>query len=327
MGWRVRAGGAARAGAAWLGLISLPRLIGVWGLSGVFALAGLAPALAAPPTAGGIELRDDRGARVRLAAPARRIVSLLPSLTETVCALDACNRLVGTDRWSNFPASVLALPKLGGIDDAQVEAIVALKPDLVLLAASTRALERLEGLGLTVAALEPRSQADVKRVLGQVASLVGSPAADAVWQHMQQQVDRAARRLDPAARGLSVYHEVASGPFAAGAASFTGELLMRLGLNNIVPVALGPYPKLNPEFVVRADPGLILAAQGTADELAARPGWARIRAVRDRRVCRFDATAGDLLARPGPRLGDTAAVLVDCINGALAPSVRGPQPP
>lgn len=280
--------------------------------------------MATAPSA--IEMRDDRGVLIRLAAPARRIVSLLPSLTETVCALGACPRLVGTDRWSNFPASVLALPKLGGLDDAQVEAIVALKPDLVLLAGSTRALDRLQGLGLTVVALEPRSLADVKRVLDQVALLVGSADADALWQRSQQQVEQAAARLDPAARGLTAYHEVGSGPYAAGAASFTGELLARVGLNNIVPASLGPYPKLNPEFIVRADPAIILVSQRAAHELGARPGWARIRALRDQRICRFDPSAGDLLARPGPRLGDTAALLVDCINAAVA-SPRRTSPP
>lgn len=290
-----------------------------WCLAAVLGAAGIGAAGAAPAgAAGGVAVRDDRGAEVRLAAPARRIVSLLPSLTETVCALGACDRLVGTDRYSNHPARVLALPKLGGIDDAQIEAIVSLKPDLVLVATSTRALDRLEGLGLKVVALEPRNQADVRRVLGAVATLVGSGEAEALWQRMQREADDAARRLDPAARGLSVYHEVASGPYAAGAASFTGELMARLGLHNVVPSGLGPFPKLNPEFVVRADPALILMSHTEVDELAARPGWARIRAVREQRICRFDAAAGDVLSRPGPRMGEAAAVLVRCVNSALA---------
>ncbi len=306
---------AQRSSAAWRHAALCAGMALLTGLAAVAARAAVTPGPAVP-----IAVQDDQGAWVQLPSPARRIVSLLPSLTETVCALGACDRLVGTDRWSNHPASVLALPKLGGLDDAQVEAIVALKPDLVLLAGSTRALDRLKGLGLPVVALEPRSQADVRRVLAAVAVLVGRSPADgeALWQRLQAQIDAQAQRLDPAARGLSVYHEVASGPFAAGAASFTGELLARLGLHNIVPVALGPYPKLNPEFVVRADPALMLLSRNAADDPARRPGWSRIRALRDRHVCRFDPAAGDLLARPGPRLGDTAAVLVDCINAALA---------
>ncbi|MGS0759207.1 ABC transporter substrate-binding protein, partial [Roseateles sp. GG27B] len=73
--------------------------------------------------------------------------------TETVCALGACERLVGVDRYSNFPASVDKLPKLGGLDDTQVETIVALRPDVVILAPSSRAQDRLASLGLRVVVL------------------------------------------------------------------------------------------------------------------------------------------------------------------------------
>ena len=74
------------------------------------------------------ELRDDAGQPLRLDAAPRRIVSLLPSLTETVCALGACERLVGVDRYSNWPASVQTLPQVGGGLDPNIEAVVALKP-------------------------------------------------------------------------------------------------------------------------------------------------------------------------------------------------------
>src|SRR6478735_10895553 len=100
------------------------------------------------------KLRDDRGALVVLATPPQRIVSLLPSLTESVCAIGACARLVGTDRFSNWPASVAALPKLGGFDDVRIEAVVALKPDVVLVPPSARVIDRLEQLGLKVIVLE-----------------------------------------------------------------------------------------------------------------------------------------------------------------------------
>ncbi|WP_418315213.1 ABC transporter substrate-binding protein [Piscinibacter sakaiensis] len=275
---------------------------------------------AAQPAAAAVSVRDDRGVLVQLPAPPRRIVSLLPSLTETVCAVGACARLVGTDRHSNHPQQVRTLPKLGGLDDAHVEQIVALKPDLVLLAMSSRIVERLESLGITVVALEPRSQADFHRVLQQVARLTGSATAEAVQRDIDQKIEQAMRQIDPAARGLDVYYEVGSGPFAASESSFVGELMARLGLRNIVPGRLGPYPQLNPEFVVAADPALIMIAAHEAGSLATRPGWARIRALREGRVCRFDAADGDVLARPGPRIGDAALLIARCVNRALAAS-------
>jgi iron complex transport system substrate-binding protein len=281
---------------------------GLWGL----LLAALL--LAALPTRAALEAVDDRGRRVRLDAPPQRIVSMLPSLTETVCALGACDRLVAVDDFSNWPAPVLRLPRVGGLEDAQVEAIVALRPDLVLLAGSTRALPRLERLGLKVLALEPRSLADFQRVAAQLDAVLGTGRARALWQQVQDELDQAARAVPPQQRGQRVYVEVGSGPYAAGAASFVGELLARVGGDNIVAAAMGPFPRLNPEFVVRADPQVILLTDGRAD-LAARPGWPAISALRQGRVCRLTPAQADLLVRPGPRLGQGAALVADCLLG------------
>ncbi|MCV5334508.1 ABC transporter substrate-binding protein, partial [Escherichia coli] len=82
----------------------------------------------------------------------------LPSLTESVCELEQCHRLVGVDRYSNWPEAVIAkLPKVGGGLDPSIEAVVALKPDVVLMSVSSRASDRLEALGLTVVQLEPKT--------------------------------------------------------------------------------------------------------------------------------------------------------------------------
>lgn len=283
---------------------ALRRLAALW----LFAL--LLPAQA-------LQVTDDRGARVDFTQPPKRIVSLLPSLTEFVCALDACARLVGVDDYSNFPAAVRALPHVGGLEDARVESIVALKPDLVLAPTSSRALERLQALGLKVLALEPRTTADVQRVLRLLGPVLGASDADRVWRGIDQGVVAAARELPPALRGSRVYFEVSSVPYAASESSFIGELLARLGLRNVVPGSLGPYPKLNPEFVVRADPQVILLAEEDAHRLASRPGWQRLRAVREGRVCSFTATEQDVLVRAGPRMAEAARLMVRCLQGQL----------
>ena len=304
-----------RGGSARLGAIAgLALLVLVLGLLGLLLLA--------PPAWGQAALRDDRGTAVKFSAPPQRIVSLLPSLTETVCALNACNRLVGTDQWSNFPASVNALPKLGGLDTTQIERIVSLKPDLVLAAGSSRAIDRLESLGLRVLALEPKSLADTQRVIQQVAAALGDePAGAALWFRMQARIDAAAASVPPALRGQTVYFEVDSAPFAAGEASFVGELLARLGMANVVPAALGPFPKLNPEFVVRAQPGVVMATRVAVAEMPRRPGWAGLRALQQQRVCGFDAPHWEPLIRPGPRLAEAADTLAACLAG-LPASIR-----
>lgn len=259
-------------------------------------------------------LVDDRGVTLELPRPPQRIVTMLPSLTEVVCELGACERVLGVDDYSNWPAQVRQLPRLGGLEDANIERIVALKPDLVLLASSSRAVGRLEGLGIKVATLEPRTLADLRRVWAQLAQVLGAGDGAARWQRLEAGVDAAARALPAALRGTTVYFEVNSAPYAASEDSFIGELLARIGAANVVPGRLGPFPKLNPEFVVRADPQVIMISDRDAPVLETRPGWGRIRAVRDGRVCLFDAAQGDVLVRPGPRMAQAVQLMVDCLQ-------------
>lgn len=264
--------------------------------------------------AAAVTVTDDRGRGVSLTQVPQRVVSLLPSLTESVCALGQCARLVGVDKFSNWPVSVRSLPRLGGLDDAPLEAIVALKPDLVLLAESARITPRLESLGIKVLALEPRKLADVQRVLVVLGRVFQTDAADKVWQSIDAGLSQAALELPAHARASRVYFEVSREPYAASEASFIGELLARLGLRNIVPGALGPFPLLNPEFVVRADPDIIMVADAGAAELRQRPGWRQMRALRNKRLCTFSREQGDMLVRPGPRLAQAAMVLVRCLQ-------------
>lgn len=265
-----------------------------------------------------LTLVDDRQVPVQLTVAPQRIVSLLPSLSETVCALGACDRLVGVDRYSNWPQQVAQLPKLGGLDDTQVEALVRLKPDLVLVARSSRVTSRLESLGLKVVALEPQTLADVQRVVRVLAHLLALPdasqRADRLWQSLQTGLQAAAQDMPAAARGARVYFEAGSGGYAASEASFIGEILSALGLKNVVPASLGSFPKLNPEFVVRADPDIVMLGETAGDAPLKRPAWSGLRAVRMQRVCAFEKSQVDVLVRSGPRMVDAARSIVDCLK-------------
>ena len=261
---------------------------------------------------------DDTGQRLSFAQPPQRIVSLLPSLTEVVCALDRCNLLVGVDRYSNYPESVRVLPQMGGGLDPSIEAIVARRPDVVLAAVNSRFADRLRALGIRVLLLDPQNHADVRRILDTLGQLLAVPDAQRVWREIEAGTAAAARSLKPSARAARVYVEVGSGPFAASESSFIGETLARLGVRNTVPARLGSFPLLNPEYVVQANPDVILVAQSDAPGLASRPGWSRIRAVREARVCALGRAESDLLMRPGPRMALAAQALADCLN-AKAP--------
>ncbi|GKT01079.1 helical backbone metal receptor [Acidovorax sp. SUPP3434] len=282
--------------------------------------AGLALAafvwMAGATAAQAFEVTDARGRTVAFAQPPQRIVSLLPSLTESVCELQQCQRLVGVDRYSNWPEAVQRLPQVGGGIDPNIEAIVALQPDVVLLATSSRASDRLEALGLKVVALEPKTHADVRRVLATLGQLLGVPqeqGADRLWRVIDAGVQAATQSLPARARGARVYFEVSRGPYAAGTASFIGETLARLGARNVVPPELGPFPRLNPEFVVRARPDVMMVGNRSMQSMAMYPGWNSLKAVREQRVCLFGPGEADVVVRPGPRMAEAARIMARCL--------------
>jgi iron complex transport system substrate-binding protein len=264
-----------------------------------------------------ISIKDDRGVEVHFNAPAQRVVSMLPSLTESVCALGKCSVLVGVDRFSNWPKSLDALPRLGGIADANIEGIVRLKPDLVLVEKSSPLIPRLQSLGIPVMAFDVRSMADVQRTLRQLDMALGSTESGAVWDRIQLEIARANRSLSLPQKAARVYFEVNAAPFAAGKTSFIGELLDRLGMQNIATEKMGAFPKINPEFVVQSKPDLIMSTEASPKQLAQRPGWKSIPAIQGNRICFFTAAQADVLVRPGPRMGEAAVLIADCAMRSL----------
>lgn len=270
-----------------------------------------------------VVVRDDRNTDVAIHLAPQRIVSLLPSLTETVCALGQCQKLVGVDRYSNWPDSIAKLPRMGGGIDPNIESVVALKPDLVLMATSARGAERLQALGLTVLALEPRTHADVQRVLRVVAQALHLPPeeGDRVWRHIDAAVYAAAQSIPAHAKGQRVYFEVSRAPYGASESSFIGETLQRLGARNILSAALGPFPKINPEFVVRAQPDIIMVGDSNFSDMLTRPGWQSMHALREQRVCHFKTEQSEVLVRAGPRMAEAARLMAACLTD------KAPTPP
>jgi iron complex transport system substrate-binding protein len=234
--------------------------------------------------------------------------------------LQQCHKLVGLDRYSNWPESVKAVPRVGGGLDPNIESIVALKPDLVLAAGSTRGADRLQALGLNVLRLEPRNHADALRVWRTVAQALHVPAADSdkVWQDIQQGVQAAVASLSPAARQQHVYFEVSPAPYGASESSFMGETLKRMGVGNILPASMGPFPQVNPEWVVQARPDVIMAGDSSRASMAQRPGWGRLRAMQGDRLCIFKPEESDMLVRAGPRMAEGARLMAGCLNRAAA---------
>lgn len=252
----------------------------------------------------------------------QRIVSLLPSATEAVCALGACTRLVGVDEFSQDPPAVRHLPRLGRTWQPDVERILKLHPDLVLVGRGP-AQQRLQAAGLRVLEVDATTMAEVHSSLQDIDAALHQQRAESLWQGMQARLQAIAEEVvkaqgeQPAPR---VYLEVDAAMYAAAPQSFMGELLALLGAQNIAPAQAASFPRVSPEYVVRADPDVIIQTYAaSARDLASRPGWSRLRAVRQGRVCQPSAAQSRALTRPGPRLDVAAAVLAQCLRQVAGP--------
>jgi iron complex transport system substrate-binding protein len=213
---------------------------------------------------------------------------------------------------------------MGGGIDPNIESIVALKPDLVLMAGSARGVERLRALGLTVLTLEPKNYADIQNALGVVAKVLGVPSqeSDRVWREMNLQVEEISKSISQHTKAKRVYFEVSPVPFGASESSFIGETLQRLGAKNILPAAMGVFPQVSPEFVVRAQPDIIMVGDSNLADMQARPGWMNLQAMRTGRVCTFKPYESDVLVRPGPRMVEAARLMSTCLVDKAAPKVK-----
>ena len=172
----------------------------------------------------------------------------------------------------------------------------------------------MQALGIKVVALEPKTHTDVQRVMLKLGQVLDVADAQRIWRAIDAGVSAAAQSLPAPVRNTRVYFEVNQGPYAAGESSFIGETLTRLGVKNIVPASLGPFPKLNPEYIVRANPDLIMVGQRSVDGMAQRPGWQSVRALREQRVCVFPTEQANVLVRPGPRMAEGARLMAQCLT-------------
>jgi iron complex transport system substrate-binding protein len=259
---------------------------------------------------------DDRGQHVTLRQPIERIVSLLPSHTETLFALGLGDRLVGVDEFSDFPPATRTLPKLGNAFGVSVERVVALRPDLVLAAETSPALPALSAAGVPVWAGSVHQFEAAFALVERLGALTGrTQAGRELAARMRADVAQVAARMAGRPQ-VRVYYELDPAPYSVGPASFIGMLLQQAGGRTIVPAGLGDFPKISPELVVRTDPEVILGV--TLEEARRRPGWQAIAAVRAGRV--WPLTPGEvaLVDRGGPRMAEGVTWLARKLHPEVA---------
>ncbi|MDQ3458169.1 MAG: ABC transporter substrate-binding protein [Deinococcota bacterium] len=265
-----------------------------------------------------LTVSDDLGREVTLEAEPERIVSMLPSHTEVVCAVGACDKLVGVDDYSDFPLEVTSLPRLGGgLTGADVEAIIALEPDLVLASQYGELAETLAGAGLTVYAGSSQSYEEALAEFELLGRMVGREEEGALLaERVRSEVEEVAA-LTASQEAPRVYYEIDPTPYSVGPGSFMGVLIAKAGGDNIVGEEMGDFPQLDPEFVVASDPEVIVVGEFSAGELPQRPGWEAVTAVGEGRVVALSLEESTLVSRPGPRMAEAVRLFARLFHPEL----------
>jgi iron complex transport system substrate-binding protein len=197
-----------------------------------------------------------------------------------------------------------------------LELLLATRPDLVLLSEASSAAEQLERNGIAVWAGSARTFDDVFRVIDVIGRIVDRRArADELAEHIRKEVAAVETSL-AAVEPVRVYYELDATPYSVGPGSFIGVLLAKARGANIVPATLGDFPKISPELVIAGDPQVIIGAP--LAEVAARPGWNGIRAVRDGHVYDPPRSESQLVARPGPRIAEGLRLLARLLHPEIA---------
>ena len=253
-----------------------------------------------------------------------RVVSLSPTATEMLFAIGADGQVLAVDDQSNYPPQVLDKPHdLSGYQP-NVEAIAALKPDLVVIGDDSSGLSKqLQAVGLsTWVGAAATSFDDVYAQIEQLGALTGhiGQAAELV-STMQAQIDTAVKAAPKPAKPLTYYHELDNTYYSVTQNTFIGQVYALFGLHSIADLqeVSSDYPQLSAESIIQADPDFIFLADGGFGEspatVSARPGWGSLKAVTSSRVLVVDA---DISSRWGPRIVDYIKDISAAVSQAVA---------
>lgn len=275
-----------------------------------FLLAAIAAGcLSGPARAEPVMIRDAFGRTVTLPAPPQRIVTIFASNTEMVAALGLADRIVGIEAYTRFPPEVLGKPLVGGWLGFSVDAVVAERPDLVIVTPARQAANQLvdpmERLGIPIVVLLHRSVAEVLdniRLLGRIGGVAehGEHLAARLQSRLDHIKQRVAGLAEPST--IMITGRLGNGLLLiARPGTYTGDAIVRAG--GRFALDSGAIAQVSPEAILKADPDVLLFAGSDKDlrELIARPGWKDMRAVKDKRA---HAVVHAELLIPGPRTID-----------------------
>jgi iron complex transport system substrate-binding protein len=271
-----------------------------------------------------ISVRDDYGNQIRLEKPATRVVSLAPHLTELVYAAGAGAKLVGAVEYSDFPAEARSLPRVGGDARIDLEAVLALHPDLVVAwpnAGSLRAVDRLAELGLPVFRSEPRELDDIARTLERIGRLAGSAAqADAAAAAFRARAAGLQQRYG-ARRKVRVFYQIWDRPLlTVNGAHMISKVIAACGGENVFAALPLLVPEVDGEAVLQADPEAIVASGSNHAQPRWLEMWKRFPGLSATARGQLYTVPADLIQRQTPRILDGAERLCTILESVRARS-------
>lgn len=234
----------------------------------------------------------------------QRIISLVPSVTETIFALGGEDKLVGVTTYCDYPEEAKKKQKVGDFSNPSIERIMFLRPDLVFATApeQSKIINKLKTLGIDVITVQPESYSEIIESIKEIGSLLGKEKrAEEILNGLEDDLKSLKRLVEKIKEKRKVYIELDCNPlFTVGKNSFLNELIELSGGENIAGYTEQTYFAINPEIVVKSDPEvIILAYPSEGKSVKRRIGWKRITAVKENRV--YSDIDWKLITSPGPR--------------------------
>ena len=262
--------------------------------------------------------RSNASAIVSPASKTPRIVSLAPSVTETLFALGAEGHLIGVTSFCDYPAAAKRLPQVGTFMNPSIESLLALKPDLVVAVperADQERLERLTALGLKVVLVRAATINDIFSSIRELARLVGKEKqGETLVARIQHQFETVSAKLKRSPRPRLLL-AVGSRPLiAVGSGTYIAELIALSGAVNIAASGARAWPALSAEFVIAAAPDIIIEAGMGSEVGQSARFWSDLPSIPAVRSHRIYQVHSDKLLRPGPRIGEALDELARLIH-------------
>lgn len=251
------------------------------------------------------EAIDDLGRKIKIPAKIERVVSLAPNLTENVFAVGAGEKLVGVTSYCDYPAEAAKIQKIGDTVNPNLEAIVAQKPQLVLVTTASQIesfTKRMEERGIPVFVTNPKNLTDVLRNLRQIGDLLGTrETAEKLVADLQNRISSVENKIKTE-NPVRVFVQISPEPFTVGRDSFVTDLVQRAGGVSVTKNIPEAYPRISKETALASQPeAIFLSSGGAMGEGNGAPAeiFRESPAVKSGKVFKVN---GDFLARPGPRL-------------------------